>query len=71
MGGCVDRGRVVFWSRIALYAGVAASALSVVTAVQVYQGVVPAARGSVLALVEGAVGLMLVVPAGFALAMAR
>lgn len=66
----VDKARVRFVARLVLYAGMACFALSVLWTAQVYQGMAEDGTG-LKALVAAVLGLMLVTPAGFAVAMAK
>lgn len=66
----MDKARVRTVARIVLYVGLACFALAVLWSVQVMQGTAPEGAG-LRALVAAVVGLMLVMPAGFAVAMAK
>ena len=67
----MDRARVRLIARFVFYVAAVCLAVSVVLAVQVYQGAPDAARRTLWAFILAVVGVLVAMPAGYAWAMAR
>lgn len=65
----MDRARARSVARIVIYVGIALLAWALYQAVRVYRGVPDAARVSGYAFIAAALGLLVIIPAGYALAM--